>query len=248
MDRLLDLTRQAEDDHFWYHGFRRYVHPVIADVAAGRIGLHVLDCGCGTGHNLRALARYGPSFGLDLSAGGLELARGAGRPLVRADASRVPLASDSFDLVTSFDVLQCVPADREAVREMARVVRPGGAVVMSMAALPILRGDHSEVWREYRRYTRSSARALAEQAGLRVERASYMFASLVPLMLVTRGVQRLTRPYRAVRDDTDISIPPAPVNAVLSGVLRAEAAVARRLRMPFGSSVLVVARKPEGRR
>ncbi len=65
---------------------------------------------------------------------------------------------------------------------------------MSMAALPILHGDHSEVWREYRRYTRATARALAEQAGLRVERVSYMFASLVPLMIVTRGVQRLTRP------------------------------------------------------
>jgi hypothetical protein len=99
------------------------------------------------------------------------------------------------------------------------------------------------VWREYRRYTRSTARALTEQAGLRVEQASYMFASLVPLMLVTRGVQRLTRPYRAVRDDTDIAVPPAPLNAILSGVLRAEAAVARRLRMPVGSSVLIVARK-----
>jgi hypothetical protein len=126
---------------------------------------------------------------------------------------------------------------------MARVVKPGGAVVISMAALPILHGDHSEVWREYRRYTRATARALAEQAGLRVDRVSYMFASLVPLMVVTRSVQRLTRPYRAVRDDTDITIPPGPVNAALSGVLRAEAALARRLEMPTGSSLLVVARK-----
>ena len=70
-----------------------------------------------------------------------------------------------------------------------------------------------------------------------------MFASLVPLMVVTRGVQRLTRPYRGVRDDTDITIPSAPVNAVLTGLLRAEAALAHRVEMPFGSSLLVVARK-----
>jgi len=243
MDRLLDLTRQAEEDHFWYHGFRSYLHPVFAQVAAGRTNLRVLDCGCGTGHNLRTLGQYGVSFGLDLSEGGLALARDAGRPLVRADTAVVPFRSDSFDLVTSFDMMQCIPTDREAVREMARVVKPGGAVVISMAALPILHGDHSEVWREYRRYTRATARALAEQAGLRVERVSYMFASLVPLMVVTRGVQRLTRPYRALRDDTDITIPPGPVNAALSGVLRAEAALARRLEMPTGSSLLVVARK-----
>jgi len=246
MDRLLDLTRQAENHHFWYHGFRSYLRPVFASVAAGRTTLRVLDCGCGTGHNLRTLGQYGRSFGLDLSEGGLALARDVGRPLVRADTAIVPFAADTFDLVTSFDMMQCIPTDREAVREMARVVKPGGAVVISMAALPILHGDHSEVWREYRRYTRATARALAEQAGLRVERASYMFASLVPLMVVTRGVQRLTRPYRGVRDDTDITIPAAPVNALLTGVLRAEAALARRVEMPMGSSLLVVATKPLG--
>jgi len=129
------------------------------------------------------------------------------------------------------------------VREMARVAKPGGVVVISMAALEILHGDHSEVWQEYRRYTRASARALAEQAGLRVERVTFMFAVLFPVLLVSRGVQRLTRRYREVRDDTDITIPPAPINALLSGLLRVEAALSRRVGMPVGSSLLVVARK-----
>jgi Na+-transporting methylmalonyl-CoA/oxaloacetate decarboxylase gamma subunit len=130
---------------------------------------------------------------------------------------------------------------------MGRVLKPGGVAVISMAALEILHGDHSEVWQEYRRYTRASARALAEQAGLRVERVTFMFAVLFPLLLVSRGVQRLTRRYRAVRDDSDITIPPAPVNALLSSLLGAEAALSRRVGMPVGSSLLVVARKPQGR-
>jgi SAM-dependent methyltransferase len=244
MDRLLDLTRQAEADHFWYHGFRAYLVPVFTRLAAGRADLRILDCGCGTGHNLRVLRPFGRACGLDLSEGGLALARDAGRPLIRADAASVPFASGSFDLVTSFDMMQCTPTDQAAVTEMARVVKPGGAVVISMAALPILHGDHSEVWQEYRRYTPAMARALAERAGLRVERVSFMFATLFPLMLVTRTWQRLTRPYRGVRDDTDITVPMAPVNAVLSGALSVEAALAQRLEMPVGSSLLVVARKP----
>jgi hypothetical protein len=70
-----------------------------------------------------------------------------------------------------------------------------------------------------------------------------MFAVLFPVLLVSRGVQRLTRRFREVRDDTDITIPSAPVNGVLSSLLRAEAALSRRAGMPVGSSLLVVARR-----
>jgi SAM-dependent methyltransferase len=243
VDRLLDLTRQAEANHFWYHGFRRYLLPVFAAAVAERPHARILDVGCGTGANLRLLAPHGAVFGLDLNERGLTLARDAGRPLLRADSARLPFPDRTFDVVTSFDMMQCIPADREAMREMARVLKPGGAAILSMAALEILHGDHSEVWQEHRRYNRASARALAEQAGLRVERLTFMFAVLFPLLLVSRGVQRLTRGFREVRDDTDIAIPSAPVNALLSGLLTAEAALSRRVGMPVGSSLLVVARK-----
>ena len=243
VDRLLDLTRQAEANHFWYHGFRRYLRPVFDAAVANRPHARILDVGCGTGANLRLLTRHGAAFGLDLNERGLALAREVGRPLLRADSSHLPFPDGTFDVVTTFDMMQCIPTDREAVREMARVLKPGGAAIMSMAALEILHGDHSEVWQEYRRYDRASARGLAEQAGLRVERVSFMFAVLFPLLLVSRGVQRLTRRFREVRDDTDIAIPPAPVNALLSGLLTVEAALSRRVGMPVGSSLLVVARK-----
>ena len=144
-------------------------------------------------------------------------------------------------------MLQCVEGDTDAVREMARVVRPGGAVVMTLAALDMLRGDHAEVWREVRRYTPASARRLVEAAGLRVEQVSFLFASLFPLMWSVRTGQRLLRPFRALRADRDIAVPAAPVNAALTWLVGAEAALARRLPMPIGSSLLVVARKDEFR-
>jgi ubiquinone/menaquinone biosynthesis C-methylase UbiE len=243
MDHLLDLTYQAEARHFWFQGFRQFVVPVLADVTGGRRNLQLLDCGCGTGANLELLAPYGRAVGIDLSPGGLLRANQVGRSVARADVTLMPLASASFDVVTSFDVLQCVPDDAAAVREMARVARPGGRVVATMAALDVLSGDHGEVWQEVRRYTPARSRALMEQAGLRVERVSFLFASLFPLMLGTRLVQRLSRPFRKVSHDSDISVPPAPVNAALATMLRAEAALSRRVPMPIGSSLLVVATK-----
>jgi ubiquinone/menaquinone biosynthesis C-methylase UbiE len=247
MDRLLDLTYQAEARHFWFQGFRQFVAPVLADVAGGRRDLRLLDCGCGTGANLNLLVPYGHAVGIDMSPGGLIRANQAGRSVARADVTRMPLSAGSFDVVTSFDVLQCVSDDVGAVREMARVARADARLVVTVAALDVLSGDHGEVWREVRRYTPARVRALMEQAGLRVERVSFLFASLFPLMLGARLAQRWSRPFRHVRDDSDISVPPGPVNAALATVLRAEAAVSRRVPMPIGSSLLIVATKSGNR-
>jgi SAM-dependent methyltransferase len=242
---LLALTARAEPLHFWFHGFRRFVEPVIGDLTAGRRGLRLVDCGCGTGFNLTLLRPFGRAVGFDLADGGGRRARAAGLPVVRGDVTRAPFQSGTFDLATCFDVLQCVADDGGAVGEMARIVRPGGAVVLTLAALDVLRGDHAESWGEVRRYTRMSARRLAEQAGLEVVRVSYLFASVLPLMLAVRTTQRLLRPFRRPRADADIGVPAAPVNRLLAALVSLEAALARRLEMPIGSSLLVVAKKPE---
>ncbi len=245
MTDRLDLTSLAAETHFWFRGFRAFVSPAIAHAAAGRRDLRLIDCGCGTGHNLRLLAPHGRAFGVDLSAGGLAHARRAARPLVQGDVTHLPYAGGTFDIATSFDVLQCVERDGDAVGEMSRVLRPGGHAVVTMAALEALRGDHSEVWQEYRRYTPAMARQLFEAAGLRVERVSFLFGTLLPLMYAARRIQRLTRPYRTLSPDSDIALPPAPINATLTWLVTGEAALARRLprgmQAPAGSSLLVVA-------
>ena len=240
---LLELTARAEASHFWFRGFRSFLAPVIAEIAAGRPGLRLLDCGAGTGHNLSLLSPHGRVFAFDLAPTSLTKARVSGGPLVRADITRVPFRAETFDVTTCFDVLQCVRDDRAAVAEMARVTRRGGAVVLTLAALEMLRGDHAEFWQEERRYTPATARALAEQAGLEPLRVSFLFASVFPLMLGVRVAQRLTRPFREPRADADIGVPAAPVNAALTAIVRGEAALARRVPMPVGSSLLVVARK-----
>lgn len=246
MADLLELTARAEATHFWFRGFRTFVAPVLREIAGGRRDLHMIDCGCGTGYNLTTLLQpYGRAFAFDLTPDALRRASASGRPLVRADMEHIPFRSGSFDLATSFDVVQSVPDDRKAVREMARVLKPGGYVVLNVTALELLRGDHSEVWNELRRYTPQAAARLVEDAGLQVARITYLFASLVPLMLAVRRVQRMLRPFREeMRGDTDLTVPSAPVNAALTALVMGEVALARHVSMPFGSSLLIVARKP----
>jgi ubiquinone/menaquinone biosynthesis C-methylase UbiE len=245
MGDRLELTARAEPSHFWFRGFRAHVAPVLREIAEGRRDLRILDCGCGTGYNLvHVLRPFGRGFGFDYTAEAVRRARSSGRPLVRADMEHIPFRGNTFDLATSFDVVQSVPNDRLALREVARVLKPGGYAVLNVTALELLRGDHSDVWGELRRYTPESAARLIEEAGLTVARISFLFASLVPLMLAVRRTQRLLRRFRPPKGDSDLTVPPAPINGALTLLVSGEAAVARRRPLPFGSSLLIVARKP----
>lgn len=243
MDERFVKTRQAADGHFWYHGFRQFLSHVLADVAGGRTDLRILDCGCGMGQNMPLLAPHGRVVGFELEPRAAAAGREFGEPIACADITRIPFPDDLFDLAVSFDVLQVVEPDVAAVREMARVVRPGGRVVLTVAALDVLTGDHAEVWSECRRYTPRTARALAESAGLRVGSVSFAFASLFPLMLGVRTAQRLSRPFRGAPAHTDMEVPWGPVNAALKRLLEGEAALARLIPMPIGTSLIVVASK-----
>src|SRR3954470_15238116 len=131
MDRLLEATARAERDHFWFRGFRRFVEPLLADASRGR-PIEILDCGCGTGHNLHMLRKYGRAYGIDLTWAGLQYARQQGeRQVARASAAQLPFAAARFGLVTSFDVIYALEdeVERAALAEMYRVLQPGGSLI-----------------------------------------------------------------------------------------------------------------------
>jgi SAM-dependent methyltransferase len=242
-DRLLSATAEAEATHFWFRGFRQFVTPLLEQAAAGRRDLHVLDCGCGTGRNLPMLESWGRAVGIDYTFSGLARAHAAGRRRVaQATSAALPFPNASFDLVTSFDMLQVVSDAVEAAtfRELARVLRPGGALVANVAAMAILRGDHALLSEESRRYSRRELETKLAAAGFTVERITHTNATLFPLMLAVRTAQRLRGARVAA---SDITLPPTVVNAVLSGILSLEAQVVRRVSLPFGSSILCLARR-----
>ncbi len=248
---MLEVTARAEREHFWFRGFRAFVRPLLDRAAHERGPLRILDCGCGTGHNITRLLRpYGRTFGIDLTWTGLSFARHAGvGGIAQATAASLPFGDARFDLVTSFDMLQCVPDAFEAAAaaEMARVLRPGGHLLVNVSALPWLRGDHSVLTHEERRYDRLRLRRLIEGAGFELRRLTYTNASLVPLLATSRFLQRRRGLVSSDRDEVaarEIAVPLAPVNVLMTGVLAIEARLVRGIDLPVGSSLLCLARKP----
>ena len=248
VEHLLRATARAEARHFWFRGFRYFVTPLLQQATKGLSAARLLDCGCGTGANLGLLNRFGRAYGFDLSEVGPRIGRDSGRRrLARATVAAVPFPANSFDVVTSFDVLYSLEDadERAAVAEMYRVTRPGGHALVNVAAMESLRGDHSILSREVRRYSRQGLRRLLEGAGFRIVRITHTNAALFLPMLALRAIQRARGLAPEQEAQHEIIVPAPPMNALLTGVLLAESWWLRLFDTPFGSSLLCLAKKPE---
>jgi SAM-dependent methyltransferase len=232
---------EAEERQWWYAGQRAVATALLEPWTAGRHGLRLLDAGCGTGFNLVTLGRLGRAFGLDLSTEALRFCRERGVRAVRGSLLRLPFPDAAFDLVTSFDVIyhDWVPDDRAAVAEMARVLVPGGALLVRVPALEALRGAHDAEVLTRRRYTRAELKTLLEGAGLRLLRATYCNSLLLPLLFARRTLDRAF-----AREGSDVGFLPGPLEALFRGLMGLEAWLVRRgLSFPLGASAVALARK-----
>jgi SAM-dependent methyltransferase len=210
----------------------------------------ILDAGCGAGGNLTALAEFGRTLGLDYSPLALGYAAELHREqLAQARVEALPYPDDSFDLVTSFDVIYCleVDDDQQAISEFARVTRPGGSVLLRVPALPALRGPHDTVVHGIQRYTAPELRAKLKRAGLRVERVTYANSLLLPPIYVARRLQTALVALGASLT-SDVQPTPGPINRLLQGLLELEASwIGVGRNFPAGVSLFAVASKPAPR-
>jgi SAM-dependent methyltransferase len=234
---------EAEEAQWWYAGQRAISTALLEPALRGREPerTRLLDGGCGTGFNLLALARLGRATGVDLAPEALAFCKERGVRAVRASLLGLPFPDATFDAVTSFDVLYhaWVTDDRAAVGEMARVLAPGGALLVRVPALRALWGAHDVEVQSRHRYTRGELVSLLERCSLRVERATYCNSVLFPVLFARRTLDRALG-----REGSDVGFLPAPLEWAFRRALLAEAAlVGHGFSFPVGASVVALARK-----
>jgi len=241
---MLEATARGEDRHFWFRGLRRNARLLLETAIPATRPLRIIDCGSGTGRNLDWLDAYGFAVGVERSATGLAIGRARRRRLVQGTVAELPFGDARFDVATSFDVLYCLDdeVERAAIREMARVLKPNGVLLVNVAALDILHGSHSTLTMERRRYTRKRLAERLETGGFRIERMTFTNMALFPLTLAVRVADRLTG-RAATASDADLRVPAAPINVALSAATALDGALLRVANLPIGSSLMCVARK-----
>jgi SAM-dependent methyltransferase len=174
---------QLEDGHWWYRERRHLLAKAIAGMAPGR----ALDVGAAGGGNTRVLRDHGwQAVALEYGADGAEVACGRGLPTLRSDATSLPLADDSLDLVVAFDLLEHLHDDDAAVAEVHRVLRPTGTYLVAVPADPRLWSEHDEAVDHVRRYTRPGLVDLLERGRFRVESVQSWNVLLRPVVALRR--------------------------------------------------------------
>jgi ubiquinone/menaquinone biosynthesis C-methylase UbiE len=243
-----DTMRQVEDIYWWYQVLRREVVKDVVSRFSPTQPYKLLDAGCGTGGMLHTLHETRPEWqitGLDLSSVAVEHCQQRGLPeIIRGSVDKMPFPNASFDVVVSLDVLYHKQVSQNrALSEIARVLKPGGLLILNLPAFDVLRGRHDVAVHGTRRYTIKRIRELLRPAGFKLETAFYWNAWFFFPLLVWRLLTRSLKPPREGETKSDLSTLPPKINALLTAIGRLDFMVCQLLHLPFGTSVYSVGRK-----
>ena len=230
---------EVEDRHWWFRG-RWAVVEALQSRASLPPTPRILDAGCGTGGNMRRLERYGEVTGVDPSPEAVRLCRERGLSAVhQASVEELPFEDETYDLVQATDVLEHVPGEDAALREMLRVAVAGGSLLLTVPAYMWLWCAEDERLHHQRRYTRGRLLKTVEGAGWRPQLATYFNMFLLPPIALARRLPRRSS------ETADLARTPPALDGLLSIPMRVESRLIRSgIRLPAGVSIGIVCRRP----
>ena len=239
MDRIVYDRMAAHDSTHWWYRARR---DILADYLTRYGGLpanaRILEIGCGTGHNLPMLARFGEVEAIEIDPAARRIAsERLGRPVGDAPLPELPgVERSAYDLIAVLDVVEHIEDDVAALAAMRDRLAPGGKLLITVPAFQWMWSAHDVVNHHHRRYSKRTLARAIEAAGMRPRKLRYFNSILFPLAAAARIAGRLTG-----REDSDDSPPPGPVNRLFEAVFRIERHLVGRVPMTPGVSIITLA-------
>lgn len=239
MERAVyEAMAEHDERHWWYRARREVVAALIERAVKPPKSARLLEIGCGTGHNLAMLGKFGEVDALEVD----DIARGMaeerlGRPVLSAPLPELAgLPDDRYDVVAALDVIEHIPDDDAALEGIARVLKPGGKLVMTVPAHQWMWSAHDVVNHHHRRYSKSDLKRLIEGSPLQLDLVGYLNSLLFPVAVAQRLASKISG-----KDDANLAPPAEPINQALERVFAAERRVIGRVPLPPGLSLFAVA-------
>lgn len=239
--REYTIMYQLEDNHWWFVAKRNFIRQYLKLIPS-KTHRKILDIGCGTGKNLEMLTNYGKVQSVDYSISAIKFCYQRGfKNVKKATLPCLPFNSNSFDLVTLFDVLyhQGIKNDLQAIKEIFRLLKPGGYLLVTDCAHQFLFGPHDVAMHARQRYSKKELAQKIQKAGFTIKRSSYIYFFSFPIFLINR----LFKKYLFKSSTSDLKSTPALINQLLIFIHRLEAKVLGIMPLPIGSSIIILAQK-----
>lgn len=235
------IETEVELTHWWFVGRRRLFGRLIKDIEIKK-DARILDIGSSTGTNLRMLHDLGYKYveGLDQSDEAIALCKSKGfMNVITGNACRLPYTDGSFDLVLATDIIEHIDDDISALREIYRVLKPGGKTLISVPAFDFLWGSQDIISHHKRRYRGKDVLMRLSQAGLNPILSFYFnYILFVPILLVRKAIRWLN-----IKPSSENRLNSPLVNQLLGYIFAIDTWSAPRLHVPFGVSFLAIADK-----
>lgn len=234
---------QQEENFWWFRGQRFLLWKILRQIQpeTSAAGFSSLDVGCGTGLNLKLLQRFGPAEGIDLSPQAVEFCAKRGFKIKRGDVASLPYPENRFDLITAMGVFyhREVKDDLQGMKEVFRVLKPGGWFIIFDPAMKCLFSNHDLAFQGARRYSRKELLTKLRKAGFQVEQISYLNITIFPFLFLKRKLERLfgSKPCSEVQEINPL------FNFILKKIYLAEIRLLRYFNYPFGVNIFAVGKK-----
>ena len=237
----------VEDKHWWFVARRQILQQVILQMNLPK-NAQILEAGCGTGGNLQMLSRYGLVSAMELDEIACQLANQRQVTQVKRGSlpDNIPFKSD-YDLIVILDVIEHLDDDLSALKALYYKLKPGGYLLVTVPAYMFLWSEHDEINHHKRRYRLKGLKKVVKKAGYEVNYGSYFNTILFPLILIARSLAKLlpkqNKNDNKNKNSSDLKVPSKSVNKILQRLFASESYFINRFTLPFGVSVLLLARK-----
>jgi len=241
-DKEISQLSEFEEDYWWNTGRKKIVCDLIKEQIKDIKNLEILDVGCGTGGTSTAFLKFGNVTGTDFSSLALKFAKNKGLTnVVRSSVTSIPFRSEKFDIITVLDVVEHVQEDKQVLKEIWRMLKPNGIVVVTVPAFQFLWSEHDIASMHVRRYNNSTIIKILKDSEFKIIRSSYFVSFLFPFIAAYRLLAK--RKIKEPNPKCDLVKFPQPINNFFEKIMFFENRLLKKVNLPFGLSIVCIAKK-----